>query len=106
MIYTHVIHTYMYAIVNHSVKHFSGGNVCHTRCALEISISLTAVVLIQERKEGLMDRTWVAGVNVTEIIISEVLTQFFILLVQIILMLIFVLWVFKVWQQLSNCRSL
>ena len=74
-------------------------------CALGISISLTAVVLIQERKEGLMDRTWVAGVNVTEIIISQVLTQFFILLVQIILMLIFVLWVFKVWQQLSNCRA-
>ena len=69
-------------------------------CALGISISLTAVVLIPERKEGLMDRTWVAGVNVTEIIISQVLTQFFILLVQIILMLIFVLWVFKVWQQL------
>lgn len=64
--------------------------------ALGISIGLTAVVLIQERKEGLMDRTWVAGVNVTEIIISQVITQFFILLVQIILMMVFVLWVFKV----------
>lgn len=64
--------------------------------ALGISIGLTAVVLIQERREGLMDRTWVAGVNVTEVIISQVITQFFILLVQIILMLIFVLWVFKV----------
>ena len=64
--------------------------------ALGISIGLTAVVLIQERKEGLMDRTWVAGVNVTEVIISQVITQFFILLVQIVLMLVFVLWVFKV----------
>ena len=43
-----------------------------------------------------MDRTWVAGVNVAEIIISQVVTQFFILLVQIILMLVFVLWIFKV----------
>ena len=58
------------------------------------------MVLIQERKEGLMDRTWVAGVNVAEIIISQVVTQFFILLVQIILMLVFVLWVFQVGVQL------
>ena len=64
--------------------------------ALGISIGLTAVVLIQERKEGLIDRTWVAGVNVTEVIISQVITQFFILLVQILLMLVFVLFVFKV----------
>ena len=64
--------------------------------ALGISIGLTAVVLIQERKDGLMDRTWVAGVNVTEIIISQVVTQFFILLVQILLMMVFILWVFKV----------
>ena len=64
--------------------------------ALGISIGLTAIALIQERKEGLIDRTWVAGVNVTEIIISQVITQFFILVVQILLMLVFVLWVFKV----------
>jgi ABC-type multidrug transport system permease subunit len=67
--------------------------------ALGISIGLTAVVLIQERKEGLMDRTWVAGVSVAEIIISQVVTQFFILLVQIILMLVFVLWVFQVYNR-------
>ena len=64
--------------------------------ALGISISLTAVVLIQERKEGLIDRTWVAGVNVSEVLISQVLTQSFILVVQIVLMLVFVLFVFKV----------
>jgi ABC-type multidrug transport system permease subunit len=67
--------------------------------ALGISIGLTAVVLIQERKDGLMDRTWVAGVNVTEIIISQVVTQFFILLVQILLMMVFILWVFKIYNR-------
>ncbi|CAI8041667.1 ABC transporter G family member 20, partial [Geodia barretti] len=46
-----------------------------------------------------MDRTWVAGVSVAEIIISQVVTQFFILLVQIILMLVFVLWVFQVYNR-------
>jgi ABC-type multidrug transport system permease subunit len=49
-----------------------------------------------------MDRTWVAGVNVAEIIISQVVTQFFILLVQIILMLVFVLWVFQVYNRSAS----
>ena len=71
-------------------------SLLHSSTALGISIGLTAVVLIQERKEGLIDRTWVAGVNVTEVIASQVITQFFILLVQILLMLVFVLFVFKV----------
>ena len=61
-----------------------------------ISIGLTAVALIVERNEGLIDRTWVAGVNVTEIIIAQVVTQFFILLVQIILLVVIVLCAFKV----------
>lgn len=61
-----------------------------------ISIGLTAVALIVERNEGLIDRTWVAGVNVTEIIIAQVVTQFFILLVQIILLVVIVLYAFKV----------
>ncbi len=60
-----------------------------------ISIGLTAVSLIRERKEGLIDRTWVAGVNVTEIIIAQVVTQLFILIVQIILVLVVVLYAFK-----------
>jgi len=54
------------------------------------------VSLIVERNEGLIDRTWVAGVNVTEIIIAQVVTQFFILLVQIILMVVIVVYAFKV----------
>ena len=61
-----------------------------------ISIGLTAVNLIKERKEGLIDRTWVAGVNVTEIIIAQVVTQFFILLVQISLVVVVIVYGFKV----------
>ena len=70
-----------------------------------ISIGLTAVSLIVERNEGLIDRTWVAGVNVTEIIIAQVVTQFFILLVQIILMVVIVVYAFKV-SALENMGSL
>ena len=61
-----------------------------------LSIGLSAVVLIVERNEGLIDRTWVAGVNVPEIIISQVVTQFFILLVQITLLVVVVIFGFKV----------
>ena len=61
-----------------------------------ISIGLTALSFVTERKEGLLDRTWVAGVNVTEMVISQVLTQFFILLVQIFLLVIIVKFAFKV----------
>ena len=70
---------------------------------LGISIGLTAVVLLVERNEGLIDRTWVAGVNVTEMIIAQVMTQFFIILVQIVLMLVVVLCGFKV--SLSWCMQ-
>ncbi len=61
-----------------------------------MSIGLTAVALIIERKEGLIDRTWVAGVNATEIIIAQVITQLFILVVQIVLMVVVVLYAFDV----------
>ncbi len=53
-------------------------------------------MLIVERNEGLIDRTWVAGVNVPEIILSQVITQFFILLVQITLLVTVVIFGFKV----------
>ena len=60
------------------------------------SIGLTALSLVIERKEGLMDRTWVAGVNVSEIIIAQVITQFFVLLVQITLLVTVIVFGFKV----------
>lgn len=61
------------------------------------SIGLTALSLVIERKEGLMDRTWVAGVNVSEIIIAQVITQFFVLLVQITLLVTVIVFGFKVY---------
>ena len=49
-----------------------------------------------ERNEGLIDRTWVAGVNVAEIIIAQVLTQFFLLLIQMALLIVVLIFGFKV----------
>ena len=62
--------------------------------------------LINERKEGLIDRTWVAGVNVTEIIIAQVVTQFFILLVQISLVVVVILYGFKIYNKNTNSLGL
>lgn len=52
--------------------------------------------MITERNEGLIDRTWVAGVNITEIIIAQICTQFFILVIQITLLLTVAIFGFKV----------
>lgn len=54
------------------------------------------MALITERNEGLIDRTWVAGVNVAEIIIAQIFTQFFILVVQITLLVVVAVFGFKV----------
>ena len=64
-----------------------------------ISIGLTAVALLIERNEGLLDRSWVAGVNVAEMLISQVITQFIIIIVQIIFMVSVTVWAFKVSQE-------
>eukprot|EP00731_Ephydatia_muelleri_P031186 Em0022g700a len=77
-----------------------------TSITFGISIGLTAVNLINERKEGLIDRTWVAGVNVTEIIIAQVVTQFFILLVQISLVVVVILYGFKIYNKNTNSLGL
>ena len=70
------------------------------------SIGLTAISLIIERKEGLIDRTWVAGVNVTEIIIAQVLTQFCVLLIQISLLVTVVVFGFKVRHRFKDCNEI
>ena len=54
------------------------------------------MALIVERNEGLIDRTWVAGVNAAEIVLAQVFSQFFILAIQITLLLLVVIFAFKV----------
>ena len=56
-----------------------------------------------ERKEGLLDRSWVAGVNVAELLISQVITQLIIIIVQISLMVSITLWGFKVRLAIYSC---
>ncbi|CAK9807735.1 ABC transporter G family member 23 [Anthophora quadrimaculata] len=61
-----------------------------------LAVALTSSVLIIERMEGLLDRSWVAGVSPGEILFSHVVTQFVVMCGQTALVLIFMILVFDV----------
>ncbi|XP_065909677.1 ABC transporter G family member 20-like [Dysidea avara] len=49
-----------------------------------LSVTLTATQLITERKEGVIDRTWVAGVTPVEIILAQIMSFFVLLIFQLL----------------------
>ncbi|OAD53261.1 ABC transporter G family member 23 [Eufriesea mexicana] len=61
-----------------------------------LAVALTSSVLIIERTEGLLDRSWVAGVSPAEVLFSHVITQFVVMCGQTALVLIFMILVFGV----------
>ncbi|KAL1494778.1 hypothetical protein ABEB36_010323 [Hypothenemus hampei] len=61
-----------------------------------LAVALTSSALIIERMEGLLDRSWVAGVSPGEILFSHVVTQFVVMCGQTALVLIFMILVFEV----------
>ncbi|GLV32370.1 snustorr [Carabus blaptoides fortunei] len=61
-----------------------------------LAVALTSSALIVERMEGLLDRSWVAGVSPVEILFSHVITQFVVMCGQTALVLIFMILVFGV----------
>ncbi|XP_046993217.1 ABC transporter G family member 20 [Schistocerca americana] len=61
-----------------------------------LAVALTSSVLIIERMEGLLDRSWVAGVTPFEVLFSHVITQFVVMCGQTALVLIFMIVVFGV----------
>lgn len=60
-----------------------------------LALGLTALSFVLERKEGLLDRCWVAGVSSVEMMLAHLFSQLFVISVQIILLLLFILLVFK-----------
>ena len=48
-----------------------------------MAVGLTALSFIIEKKEGLLDRSWMAGVTATEVMLAHVVAQFVVLLVQV-----------------------
>lgn len=61
-----------------------------------MALGYSAMIIIIERNEGLMDRTWVAGVSASEFALAHFLVSFLINLFQVILCLIFMICVFQV----------
>ncbi|RVE45990.1 hypothetical protein evm_009332 [Chilo suppressalis] len=61
-----------------------------------LAVALTSSALIVERMEGLLDRSWVAGVSPGEILFSHVVTQFVVMCGQTALVLLFMILVFGV----------
>uniref|UniRef100_A0A3Q3WKV5 Uncharacterized protein n=1 Tax=Mola mola TaxID=94237 RepID=A0A3Q3WKV5_MOLML len=60
-----------------------------------LAVGLTALSFVLERKEGLLDRCWVAGVSSLEMMLAHLFSQLFVISVQVILLLLFILLVFK-----------
>nr|XP_045625785.1 ABC transporter G family member 20-like [Procambarus clarkii] len=60
-----------------------------------MAVGLTALSFIIERKEGLLDRSWVSGVQSSEVMLAHLATQMLVMLVQIALILVFMFPVFK-----------
>ena len=48
-----------------------------------MAVGLTALSFIIERKEGLLERSWVAGVTATEVMLAHVVAQFAVMVVQV-----------------------
>ncbi|XP_041373715.1 ABC transporter G family member 20-like isoform X1 [Gigantopelta aegis] len=61
-----------------------------------MATGLTTMVFITEKREGLLDRSQVAGLKTIESMIAHISTQFLVLIVQVALLLVFAIVVFKV----------
>ncbi|CAF2587733.1 unnamed protein product [Rotaria sp. Silwood2] len=61
-----------------------------------LAIGLTALIFVVEKKEGLLERSWIAGVTTIEVMLSHIIVKFFIQFIQIMLLLIFADFIFKV----------
>jgi len=61
-----------------------------------LAVALTGEAFIAEKQDGLLDRSWVAGVLPIEVMLSHIFTQFIVLLGQITITLVFVFMVFKI----------
>lgn len=70
--------------------------LCTCSIVFFLAVALTSSALIIERTEGLLDRSWVAGVSPGEILFSHVITQFVVMCGQTALVLVFMIVVFGV----------
>ena len=51
--------------------------------AFFISVGLTAMVFVNEKKEGTLERSWATGVTVTEVMLTHIISQSLIMVIQV-----------------------
>ena len=73
--------------------------ICYENFHFSI-LGLTGEAFIQERKDGLLHRSWVAGVSPFEIVFAQISTQIFVLIGQTFVALLMTLLVFGI-----NCEG-
>lgn len=61
-----------------------------------MATGLTALAFILERRDGLFERSLVAGVDTFQILIAHAMTQIIVMVVQILLVLVFTFLVFDI----------
>ncbi|XP_071536858.1 ABC transporter G family member 20 [Panulirus ornatus] len=88
------IHTPVYGTSGTSFTEFMAPGVILT-ITYFMAVGLTALSFIIERKEGLLDRSWVSGVQSSEVMLAHLTTQMLVMLVQIALILVFMFPVFQ-----------
>ena len=61
-----------------------------------MSLGYSAMIIIMERNEGLLDRTWIAGVTPGQFALAHFLVSLVVNLLQVIVTLVFTILVFQV----------
>ena len=61
-----------------------------------MALGYSAMIIIMERTEGLLDRTWVAGVTPGEFALAHFLVSLVVNLLQVVVTLVFMILVFQV----------
>lgn len=61
-----------------------------------LAVGLTALIFVVEKKEGLLERSWIAGVTIIEIMFSHIIVKFFIQIIQVVLLIVFAHFIFEV----------
>ncbi|XP_065915503.1 ABC transporter G family member 20-like [Dysidea avara] len=89
------VNNYVYGGPNIEYKDFTAPNMI-AGLTLAVAIPLTVTNLIMERKGGLFDRSWVAGVTTIETVLSQVITYCFMVLMQVLVLTMFTLYVFDI----------
>ena len=70
-----------------------------------MSLGYSAMIIIMERNEGLLDRTWIAGVTPGEFALAHFLVSLVVNLLQVIVTLVFTILVFQVITQKIGKQS-